>query len=143
MILRAATPGDAPALAAILGDWVRETGWMPLLHSRAEDQWFAGHLIDTQQVQVAETEEPLGFLARDGAEISALYLAPQARGRGTGSALLEAAKAASPALHLWTFQANTGAQRFYLRHGFTETRRTDGAGNDERLPDIRYEWRRA
>ncbi len=43
-------------------------------------------------------------------------------------------------LDLWTFQSNIGAQRFYNRHGFLEVMRTDGAGNEERSPDIRYRW---
>jgi len=34
------------------------------------------------------------------------------------------------------------AQRFYLRHGFRETARTDGASTDEKLPDIHYVWSR-
>jgi ribosomal protein S18 acetylase RimI-like enzyme len=63
-----------------------------------------------------------------------------ARGQGIGSDLLRQAQAAAPALTLWTFQANTGAQRFYLRHGFREALRTQGEANDEGLPDIRYEW---
>ena len=36
---------------------------------------------------------------------------------------------------------DAGAQRFYLREGFAETARTDGARNEEGLPDIAYEWR--
>jgi ribosomal protein S18 acetylase RimI-like enzyme len=43
-------------------------------------------------------------------------------------------------LQLWTFQANEPAQRFYERHGFVDAERTDGAGNEERAPDIRYQW---
>jgi hypothetical protein len=41
-------------------------------------------------------------------------------------------------LKLWTLQSNAGAQRFYLRHGFVEADRTDGADNEERAPDILY-----
>ncbi|MEL6292571.1 MAG: GNAT family N-acetyltransferase [Pseudomonadota bacterium] len=83
-----------------------------------------------------------GFLARDGEAIHALYIAPAAQGQGIGSALLQQAQAASPRLSLWTFQANTGAQRFYKRHGFDEVLRTSGTGNDEKLPDIRMFWQR-
>jgi len=43
-------------------------------------------------------------------------------------------------LQLWTFASNAGAQRFYDRHGFVETRRTDGRDNEEGLPDILYVW---
>jgi hypothetical protein len=38
VILRPATPDDAPALALIMGDWLHETDWMPVLHTREEDR---------------------------------------------------------------------------------------------------------
>ena len=45
------------------------------------------------------------------------------------------------AFHLWVFQRNEGARRFYERHGLRLAALTDGAGNEEREPDARYEWR--
>jgi hypothetical protein len=42
---------------------------------------------------------------------------------------------------LWTFQTNTGARRFYERHGFVAVDETDGSANEERAPDVRYAWR--
>jgi ribosomal protein S18 acetylase RimI-like enzyme len=55
--------------------------------------------------------------------------------------LLDLAKALQPAgLQLWVFETNVGAQRFYRRHGFVEVERTDGAGNEEKAPDIRMAW---
>ena len=135
-----ATPEDAPALARILGDWVRETGWMPVLHSREEDLDFLSHLIATRTVHVLRLPEVSGFLARDGGMIEALYLAPQARGKGYGRALLDRAKAAEPKLTLWTFAANHAARAFYAREGFRVAEETDGAGNEARLPDLRLIW---
>jgi ribosomal protein S18 acetylase RimI-like enzyme len=44
-------------------------------------------------------------------------------------------------LWLWTFQTNTGARRFYERHGFVAVDETDGSANEERAPDVRYAWR--
>ncbi len=140
MRLRPATPADAPALARTLGDWVRETGWMPVLHTREEDEGFLRHLIDTTEVTLAEDAEPLGFLSLDGADVRALYLAPAARGRGIGRALLDRAKAGRVRLELWTFEANTPAIAFYEREGFRVAERTDGSGNDEGLPDLRMIW---
>ncbi|SHI58703.1 GNAT family N-acetyltransferase [Wenxinia saemankumensis] len=136
--IRPARSEDAPAIAAILGGWVRETGWMPRLHSADEDLHFARHLVRTQDVLVAGNP-PQGFLARNGEDVTALYLAPGARGRGTGRALLDAAKAESPRLALWTFAANAGARAFYAREGFTQIGGTPGE-NDEGLPDIRLQW---
>ena len=31
-------------------------------------------------------------------------------------------------------------ESFYRRHGFTEVRRTDGADNEEHVPDVRMVW---
>ena len=53
--------------------------------------------------------------------------------------LLAVAKRERPdGLRLWTFASNTGAQRFYERHGFVAVRRTDGRDNEERAPDVLY-----
>ena len=87
----------------------------------------------------------IGFAALEPASPQAwlhhLYVDPAAQNAGAGSALLAKAKAELPGgFSLWTFQANLGARRFYERHGLTETRRTDGAGNEENLPDILYGW---
>jgi ribosomal protein S18 acetylase RimI-like enzyme len=58
-----------------------------------------------------------------------------------GSRLIELAKARRPAgLQLWTFATNTGAQRFYRRHGFAMAETTDGSGNEEQAPAIRFAW---
>lgn len=71
-----------------------------------------------------------------------LYVDPDHTGSGVGSKLLEAAKSArNGGLQLWTFESNSRAQRFYERHGFVAIERTDGSGNEERAPDIRYVWR--
>ena len=42
---------------------------------------------------------------------------------------------------LWVFQQNEGARRFYERHGCTLVLETDGADNEEHLPDALLEWR--
>lgn len=138
-----ARPADAPAIGAILSDWIDETDWMPRIHKRAEEQAFAADLVARGWVNVARSRgEVVGFLARDGAEVVALYVARGARGQGVGSALVARAKRQSARLALWTFQFNPAAQDFYAAHGFREVARTGGAGNDEKLPDIRYVWER-
>ena len=136
--LRAATPHDVAALAAILGTWIAETWWMPKLHSSDETHAFLTDLINTQTVRMADGA---GFLSRLGNEVTALYLAPPAWGKGLGTAMLQEAKAATDQLCVWTFQANLAARRFYLAQGFEEIERTDGAANEERLPDLHLQWR--
>jgi ribosomal protein S18 acetylase RimI-like enzyme len=71
-----------------------------------------------------------------------LYLAPDWTGRGIGSQLIVLAKERRPAgLDLYTFQVNAGARQFYERHGFVEVSRSDGSGNEEGQPDVRYAGR--
>ena len=141
--LRAARSTDAGAVGAILSAFIDNTAWMPRIHTRAEDLSFAGDLIARGWVTVAERDGTVcAFAARQGADVHALYVDAATQGQGVGSDLVNAMKVAQDHLSLWTFVANTGAQRFYLRHGFAERARTDGSGNDEGLPDIRYDWHR-
>lgn len=142
-VLRAARSTDAGAVGAILSEFVDTTDWMPRVHTRAEDVAHAGTLIMRGWVTVAQVEDKVvGFSACDAAKLNALYVAKRARGQGIGSALVKTLQAQQRKLRVWTFQANTGAQKFYARHGFAEVTRTDGAENDEKLPDIRFEWER-
>ncbi|AAV96376.1 GNAT family N-acetyltransferase [Ruegeria pomeroyi] len=142
--LRPARPGDAEPTGDILYRFAQDTPWMPKLYQRDETVGFCGVMIARGWVTVVVLGgQVAGFIARDGQEICSLYLANAAQGQGLGTALLADAMGQSDRLELWTFQRNTGAQRFYARHGFVEAARTDGAGNEERLPDIRYEWRRS
>jgi ribosomal protein S18 acetylase RimI-like enzyme len=85
--------------------------------------------------------QPLAVLVLDDAWVDQLYVDPAFTGRGLGSRLVELAKSRRPAgLQLWTFATNTGAQRFYLRHGFMVAGTTDGSGNEENAPAIRFVW---
>jgi putative acetyltransferase len=74
--------------------------------------------------------------------VDQLYVLPAAQNRGVGSKLLSVAQTAFPQLSLWTFQRNTGARRFYEARGFLVVELTDGAGNDEKEPDVLYRWSR-
>ena len=57
-----------------------------------------------------------------------------------GASLLEFAKGRHAALELWTFQRNQRARNFYERFGFSVAQTTNGAGNEEHEPDMRYVW---
>ena len=143
VVLRSARSTDAGATGAILHGFSVENDWMPKLHSGAETIAFCGRMIDQGWVTVAETSDGVvGFLALNGSDLHSLYLTPSARGQGIGARLLDHAKAQHKQLRLFAFQANTDARRFYERHGFVEVARSDGADNDENLPDIEYVWRR-
>ncbi len=132
---------DAIACADILNDWIDDRPWMPRIHSREDVRAFYRDFV-FQHRQVWVAGEPIeGFLAMDrsGGAVTALYVARA--GRGVGKALLDHAKAGRNALELHTFQANTGARRFYAREGFSEIRFTDG-DNEEGLPDVLLRWER-
>lgn len=141
-MIRVAEPSDAPAMGKVLSDWIDATPWMPRLHARTDDAAFCGRLVGSSDVWVACAPEVVGFLARHEAEVDALYLAETARRQGWGGKLLDTAKSGMAALELWTFQANHPAIAFYAAAGFREIRRTDGANNDEKLPDCRMRWER-
>ena len=115
--------------------------YLPRLHTRDEDRGFLRHLVATTEVWVAEEGERVaGFVSLDGDLLAHIFAHPH--GLGAGSALLEKAKERRPGgFHLWVFQRNEGARRFYERHGLRLAELTDGAGNEQRLPDARYEWR--
>ncbi len=139
--MRRGVPGDAPACADILKDWIDTRAWMPRVHTPEDVAAFYADFVFVER-DVWVIGEPLaGFMALDRAEdcVTALYVATP--GRGLGKALLDRAKAGRAALTLWTFQANADARRFYAREGFSEVRRTDG-DNEESLPDVLLRWER-
>ena len=105
--------------------------------------YFASHIVEDCELWVAQDEVGAlaGILVLEHDWIAHLYVDPARTGRGIGSRLLELAKHERPhGLRLWTFASNTGAQRFYARHGFVEVRRTDGRDNEERAPDVLYAY---
>jgi GNAT superfamily N-acetyltransferase len=108
--------------------------------------WFATQVAEECEVWLAEDEwgRLAGVLVLHGEWLDQLYVEPGRTGQGIGGALMAVAKRERPSgLRLWTFASNTGAQRFYERHGFREVERTDGAGNEEGAPDILYAWKGA
>ena len=140
--LRRATAGDADAIADVYSASFRLLTFLPMLHTIDGYRWFIANVILNEcEVTVAEDESGIAaFLARQGEEVRLLYTRPDRIGMGAG-ALIDAAKATGiGALELWCFQANERARRFYEARGFQAIRFTDGAQNEEQMPDIRYRW---
>lgn len=144
--LQAADVADASSIADIHTSARREAmPYLPTLHSDEETlHWVTEIVLPHQVVWVAvEGESVAGYMAMDGAELNDLYVHPDMQGGGIGTALLDKAKELSPGhLGLWTFQRNARARRFYERRGFRVVEFTDGRDNEEREPDVRYEWSR-
>jgi ribosomal protein S18 acetylase RimI-like enzyme len=147
-IFRPATQADAEAVAQVyLTSRRKFVSFAPVAHSdEAVFQWIRDILIPTNQVTVVEKDEKIiGMMAlsTDGeiGWIDQLYLHPNVVGCGIGTQLIEQAKAelGSP-IQLYTFQENQVASRFYERHGFKAIYYGDGSGNEEKCPDVLYEW---
>jgi ribosomal protein S18 acetylase RimI-like enzyme len=63
-------------------------------------------------------------------------------GQGIGTRWWELARSElPPPIRLYTFQCNQRARCFYERHGFKAITFGDGSGNEEKCPDVLYEWR--
>ena len=148
-VIRRARAGDASAIAEVYIAARRGAArYFPTVHSDDEIRgWIASHVVPNLEGWVAEGTEPdpgaiIAMMALDGAMLEQLYVAPAWQGRGVGNRLLALAMRERPAgLRLWTFQANTPARRFYEARGFRAVEFTDGARNEERAPDVLYEWK--
>jgi GNAT superfamily N-acetyltransferase len=115
------------------------------LHTPEEDRvFYRTQMFPACQIWGAEKQSKLvGIIAFRENWIDQLYVLPDAQSRGVGSDLLEIAQDAFPVLNLWTFQCNARARRFYELNGFVAVRKTNGAGNEEKEPDVLYRWARA
>jgi len=148
--LRPGGVADAARMAAIHREaFTSDLPYLPTLHTAEEDLAFFSAATESQQTLVAATdEEPLdisGFAMWTSGWVHHLYIAPPFQRRGVGSALLGAVRDwhVTNGLHvidLWTFQRNAAARRFYQQHGFVPVEFTDGSGNEEQEPDIRFRW---
>jgi len=144
--IRPAQSSDWGKIAQVFSASLRSMAFLPRLYSEEEEHWFITNVIARDcTVTVAESAGRIvGFLAEEehalwNLKIRLLHVGPDHFGQGAGSALLRDVMDRQPGLiHLWCFQANDGARRFYERHGFHAVEFTDGSQNEEKLPDIRY-----
>lgn len=142
--MRQAGASDADAVAAV---WLRSrhasVPHIPApVHTDEEvAEWFRAVVLPSRETWVIERDATVvAMLVLEPGWIDQLYVDPAATGSGLGSRLMGVAKAANlGGLDLWTFQANTGARRFYERHGFIAGATTNG-DNEEAAPDVLYHW---
>jgi ribosomal protein S18 acetylase RimI-like enzyme len=115
----------------------------PSIHTDEEIRlWVAEHLMKACDVWIALAgRKPVAMMALEGDLLDQLYVAPDRQSRGVGTTMLKLAKVLSPArLRLFTFATNTPARRFYEAHDFSAVDFNDGSRNEERAPDVLYEW---
>ena len=141
-MIRRATSEDVDAVAELYDRSFRTLTFLPVLHTVDEHRVWFGKQFAEHEPWVWDEDGVRGFIVLTDDELLYLYLDLRWTGRGIGSALLDHAKARRPGgFTLWTFQQNDGARRFYERHGLRAIEFTDGSGNEEKTPDVKYEWR--
>jgi GNAT superfamily N-acetyltransferase len=166
-MLRPATAGDAAVIAQIhIDSW--RTAYREILdpaylagpiEQERRDVWAARFAPPNAEMAVALAEDeagPVGFICTFGNEdpvwgamVDNLHVLPRAKGRGVGRALLASSgqwvvnRYPGAGLHLWVFEANEAARRFYDRMGGEVVERIlepNPAGGGESL-SLRYAWR--
>jgi putative acetyltransferase len=117
--------------------------YLPRLHTPEEDRAYYMALFERNEIWIAEEDaRVIGFAVLAADELMQIHVDAGEQNRGVGSELFRHATERRPrGFTLWTFQRNEGARRFYERHGCRVAQLGDGAGNEEREPDIQYEWR--
>ena len=166
VVIRPATEADAASVAAIhVASWRDAYAGIlsaEFLNGPIEADRLAvwsQRLQDRRSAQLVDIAcdlagQPFGFVCgyrdsdpRWGSLIDNLHVLPQSRGGGVGERLLRgaarqlAANGADSGLHLWVFEANVAALRFYQRLGGRVVERTNShipaAGGK---PVLRVHW---
>ena len=143
-MLRRATAADAEGVTDVHIASFSGLTFLPKPHTEAATrQWIRNVVLAQPEVCAAEEKGRIVALAALSSDrLEHLYVHPDGQGLGLGTQLLRLARERRPhGFALWTFQRNASARRFYERHGFRVVEQADGVGNEEREPDVRYEWR--
>lgn len=132
MSIRAATPGDLPAIADLFGS-VEEAvlGRSSALSADSVEGWFQTVSFDTNTWLVEEGGAVIaGAFGELHGELGnwAGAVSPQAQGRGLGSQLLGLVEArfaveGAARLHSWTLTGDTRASGLFATNGYREVRR--------------------
>jgi len=141
-----ATAAHAAECASVLRTTRKHSlPYLPELHTADEDVRFLSERVlveDTVLVARDEAQRIVGFIAFSKEWVNHLYVLPEFQRLGIGRRLLDEVKRQCPRLKLWTFQRNLGALRFYERQSFSVVKRTEGAENEEKEPDLLLQWDR-
>lgn len=153
-VLRACQPGVCQVRPARAGDVTgivrvyqraRAADARPSLDEGEVRSWVADEVIGHRDVWVADLDGTVtALLVLDlGATVGWIdqcWVDPSVRRRGLGDRLLTLAEERSAGgLQVWVAAADAGARGLLERHGFTAVETTDGRGNLDRLPDVRYQ----
>lgn len=125
MQIRPATDTDIPQLvevwergSLIAHDFIPATYWRGQREAMAEQYLPAA---ETYVIVASDGERPAGFLSLMDSRVAALFIEPEAQGRGLGRELLRHAMSLRDSLDLQVYQKNESAIKFYKRQGFVVT----------------------
>lgn len=126
MHIRKAAHGDISRIAEILV-FTKRVNYLPIFNDplysfnemqvlRVAEEISAPEILGS--IYVYDDGIVKGAMRIEGSELAFLYVDTFFENMGVGSALLEYAKSEFRVRHLWALEKNTGAIRFYRRHGF-------------------------
>ncbi|MEO7664864.1 MAG: GNAT family N-acetyltransferase, partial [Candidatus Limnocylindrales bacterium] len=143
--IRRARPEDAAAVGEVCLTSFKATFDFPSAHpDDAVRRWIREEIVPREETFVAVEPDGTiaGFMSLHENDLEQLYVRPDRFDRGIGSRFVDLAKERRPGgIGLYAFQANARARAFYERRGFRVERLGNGESNEERQPDMRYEWR--
>jgi GNAT superfamily N-acetyltransferase len=136
-MIRRATTDDVEEIVAIFEPSFALLDFLPSLHTHEENVGFFTRCVRDGEAYLLG--RGFAILARDS--LTHLYVHPDEIGTGVGHALFEHVKTVRPdGFDFWVFQQNEHARRFYEAHGAVAVELTDGEHNEEKTPDVRYQW---
>ncbi|MBY8336454.1 GNAT family N-acetyltransferase [Alteriqipengyuania sp. NZ-12B] len=169
MILRPATPEDAPALATLgresfcaafehlyrpedLAAFLEDAYAENAVAAEIADDWHIHRLADDGErlLGYVKLRTPSGYAGYSDAAnpiaLGQLYTQPDCTGQGIGAALMdwamaEARERGHDAVQLSVWSENFGAQRFYQRYGFAKIADIDFWVGNHRDDEFLYELR--
>jgi ribosomal protein S18 acetylase RimI-like enzyme len=157
MEIRPANQDDLTAIASIHSASWRDaySGFLPADYLAGQVQrdlqatWERQEILPQDVVLVADTTDgPVGFVAvwcRPSPFVDNLHVTPSMRSRGIGRALMRAAagrliELGHSSAHLWVFESNAAAIRFYERLGAVRVGRAAKEFFGQRVQCVRMEW---
>lgn len=141
-MIRPYHPTDSDAVldlwlkASILAhDFVPESFWREQLPAMREL-----YLPLAETLVLEEKGQVLGFASLHEQRLAALFVSPDAQGRGLGRQLLDEAKRWRDSLELGVYSANTRAVAFYRAGGFVTLNETRDPHTGQ--PELTMRWSR-
>ena len=141
-MIRPYHPTDSDAVldlwlrASILAhDFVPESFWREQLPAMREL-----YLPQAETLVLEEKGQVLGFASLHEQRLAALFVNPDAQGRGLGRRLLDDAKSRRDSLELGVYRANARAVAFYRAGGFVTLNETRAPHTGQ--PELTMRWSR-